>query len=78
MNIKPGFLIIKGNFTQRQFDAINRIWNDLMNGNEDASVRSVISALPAIQLADNGDIEIIQLHEDGFFRSSKCRCKCDE
>ena len=54
-SIPKGILAIKGNFTQRQFDALNRIWDNLQRGNR------TDWTLPAIQISEKGEIEIINL-----------------
>ena len=54
-SIPKGILAIKGNFTQRQFDALNRIWDNLQRGNR------TDWTLPALQLSEKGEIELINL-----------------
>jgi hypothetical protein len=54
-SIPKGILAIKGNFTQRQFDALGRIWDNLQRGNR------TDWTLPAIQLSEKGEIEVINL-----------------
>lgn len=54
-SIPKGILAIKGNFTQRQFDALGRIWDNLQRGNR------ADWTLPAIQLSEKGEIEVINL-----------------
>jgi hypothetical protein len=52
-SIPKALLAIKGNFTQRQFDALNRIWDNLQRGNR------TDWTLPAIQLSEKGEIQLI-------------------
>jgi hypothetical protein len=54
-SIPKGILAIKGNFTQRQFDALGRIWDNLQRG------QRADWTLPAIQLSEKGEIEVINL-----------------
>lgn len=54
-SIPKGILAIKGNFTQRQFDALGRIWDNLQRG------ARTNWTLPAIQLSEKGEIEVINL-----------------
>jgi hypothetical protein len=54
-SIPKGILAIKGNFTQRQFDALGRIWDNLQRG------QRTDWTLPAIQLSEKGEIEVINL-----------------
>ena len=54
-SIPKGILAIKGNFTQRQFDALGRIWDNMQRGNR------TDWTLPALQLSEKGEIEIINL-----------------
>ncbi len=54
-SIPKGILAIKGNFTQRQFDALGRIWDNLQRGARNSWT------LPAIQLSEKGEIEVINL-----------------
>lgn len=54
-SIPKGILAIKGNFTQRQFDALGRIWDNLQRGSRTSWT------LPAIQLSEKGEIEVINL-----------------
>lgn len=54
-SIPKGILAIKGNFTQRQFDALGRIWDNLQRGQRNDWT------LPAIQLSEKGEIEVINL-----------------
>lgn len=54
-SIPKGILAIKGNFTQRQFDALGRIWDNLQRG------QHTDWTLPAIQISEKGAIEVINL-----------------
>ena len=48
-------LVLKGNFTQRQFDALGKIWDNLQKG------KHKNWTLPMIQLSENGSIEVVKL-----------------
>lgn len=53
--IPKGILTIKGNFTQRQFDALGRMWENMQRGSQNEW------SLPAIQMSEKGAIDIINL-----------------
>jgi hypothetical protein len=59
-----GVLLVKGNFTQRQLDAIGRIWNS-MQTNEKTGI------LPIIQLGQDTAIVNIYLDDSGKLQSKK-------
>jgi hypothetical protein len=55
-NKQPRYiLLVKGNFSQRQFDALGKIWDNLQNG------KYTDWTLPVIQLSEKGSIEILKL-----------------
>lgn len=54
-SVPKGILAIKGQFTQRQLDAMGRIWDNLQRGARNDWT------LPAIQLSEKGGIEVISL-----------------
>ena len=68
MKTNPGFLLMKGNWTQRQFDIVGRIWDNLQKGLNEAEPNDNPS-YPALQVSNEGDIAIIQLQPDGNFRA---------
>jgi hypothetical protein len=54
-SIPKGMLVVKGPWTQRQFDAIGRTWQNLQRGPR------TDWTLPALQLTEKGSIELINL-----------------
>jgi hypothetical protein len=54
-SIPKGILALKGNFTQRQLDALGRVWDNLQRG------ARTDWTLPAIQISEGGSIEVISL-----------------
>lgn len=52
-------LMLRGNFTQRQFDALSRIWDNLQKG------QGADLTLPVIQLAPDGGMAFVKFNFDG-------------
>lgn len=52
-SIPKGLLTVKGNFSQKQLDALSRMWDDLQRGPR------TDWSLPIIQLSEKGAIELI-------------------
>lgn len=77
LSIQPGILVVKGNFTQRQFDALGRIWDSLQKG------ENIDWTLPCLQLSEKGDIGILSIDPSTGKMSAQslfsgCNCKCNK
>lgn len=53
------FLVLKGNFTQKQFHALDEIWNKLQLDKYENG------ALPIIMIPNSGDMGVVTIKTDG-------------
>ena len=58
--MKKGFLLLKGSYSQKQFDTLSKIWDNLQKGKAEPE-----DTLPAIQLNENASVAIVQFEKDG-------------
>lgn len=57
MKAQPAFLVLRGSYTQRQFDAIGRFWDNFQRGTTDT--------LPIFQLPNEGNIGLVKIEDTG-------------
>lgn len=78
MRTDPAFLVLRGNFTQRQFDTLGQIWDTLQRGNQPNYT------LPLFQIAKEGNIGLVkyssstgELSMESLFDNCNCSHKED-